>query len=76
MTASAEKEVIGGDAVADVGISVALLVGLTFSESVEQAVKAKIAIVAAIDFCILIYANYSLILSGLHQIEESKSLAI
>lgn len=65
MTASAENEVIGGDAVAEVGISVALLVGLTFSELVEQAVKAKIAIVEAINFCIFIYANYSLISPGM-----------
>lgn len=65
MTASAENEVIGGDAVAEVGISVALLVGLTFSELVEQAVKAQIATAAAIDLCILIYANYSLISPGM-----------
>jgi hypothetical protein len=64
-TASAENEVSGGDAVAaDVGVSVALLVGVTVSELVEQAVRAKITIVAAIDLCILIYSNYSSVPSG------------
>lgn len=65
MTASAENEVSGGVAVADAGVSLALLVGVTVSELVEQAVRAKITIVAAIDFCILMFANYSLISPGL-----------
>jgi hypothetical protein len=59
-TASAENEVTGGDAVADVGVSVGLTDGSTVVVLVEQAVMTKIAITAGIDFRILIFATYSL----------------
>jgi hypothetical protein len=58
-TASAENEVSGGDAEAEVGVSVGLSVGSTFAELLAQAVRAKVVITASDTFDNFIFSTYS-----------------